>query len=133
MVILVDGDLVLYVERGGRTLLTFTDNPDRLARAADDLALAARDGAPVPLAVEKGPTRDRVRQPPGRALTEAGSAPTAPRPPPPEVGASDAGGGHQSTWPQPACTPPLAGQRLVAPNFRVPREASRIEQKGQVG
>ena len=53
MVILVDGDLVLYVERGGRTLLTFTDHPDRLARAADALALAVRDGALGRLAVEK--------------------------------------------------------------------------------
>jgi ATP-dependent Lhr-like helicase len=30
--------LVLYVERGGRTLLTFTDDPDRLKPAADALA-----------------------------------------------------------------------------------------------
>ena len=32
LVVLVGGDLVLYVERGGRTLLSFTDDPDTLAR-----------------------------------------------------------------------------------------------------
>jgi hypothetical protein len=62
VVILVDGDLVLYVERGGRTLLTFSDDPDRLGRAADALALAVRDGILGRLA---------------RALTEAGFRPTA--------------------------------------------------------
>ena len=31
VVVLVDGELVLYVERGGRTLLTYADDPDRAA------------------------------------------------------------------------------------------------------
>ena len=78
MVILVDGDLVLYVERGGRTLLTFTDHPDRLARAADALALAVRDGALGRLAVEKADGGGTVFDTPlARALTEAGFRPTA--------------------------------------------------------
>lgn len=46
LVVLVDGDLALYVERGGRTLLAWppADDP-RLAAAADALAAAARGGA----------------------------------------------------------------------------------------
>jgi ATP-dependent helicase Lhr and Lhr-like helicase len=77
VVILVDGDLVLYVERGGRTLLTFTDHPDRLARAADALALAVRDGALGRLAVEKADGGTVFDTPLARALTEAGFRPTA--------------------------------------------------------
>jgi ATP-dependent helicase Lhr and Lhr-like helicase len=76
VVILVDGDLVLYVERGGRTLLTFTDHPDRLARAADALALAVRDGALGRLAVEKADGETVFDSPLARALTEAGFRPT---------------------------------------------------------
>jgi ATP-dependent Lhr-like helicase len=77
VVILVDGELVLYVERGGRTLLTFTDHPDRLARAADALALAVRDGALGRLAVEKADGGTVFDSPLARALTEAGFRPTA--------------------------------------------------------
>jgi ATP-dependent Lhr-like helicase len=77
VVILVDGDLVLYVERGGRTLLTFTDHPDRLARAADALALAVRDGALGRLAVEKADGGTVFDTPLAQALTEAGFRPTA--------------------------------------------------------
>ncbi|TQJ10885.1 ATP-dependent helicase [Lapillicoccus jejuensis] len=53
LVVLVDGDLVLYVERGGRTLLTWTDEPSALQRGADALALAVREGALGRLTVEK--------------------------------------------------------------------------------
>jgi ATP-dependent helicase Lhr and Lhr-like helicase len=77
VVILVDGELVLYVERGGRTLLTFTDHPDRLARAADALALAVRDGALGRLAVEKADGGTVFDSPLAQALTEAGFRPTA--------------------------------------------------------
>jgi ATP-dependent helicase Lhr and Lhr-like helicase len=77
VVILVDGDLVLYVERGGRTLLTFTDHEERLGRAADALALAVRDGALGRLAVEKADGETVFDSPLARALTEAGFRPTA--------------------------------------------------------
>ncbi|KRE43422.1 ATP-dependent helicase [Knoellia sp. Soil729] len=53
LVILVDGDLVLYVERGGKTLLSWTDDPTRLQASADALALAVREGALGRLTVEK--------------------------------------------------------------------------------
>ena len=53
LVVLVDGDLVLYVERGGKTMLCWSDAPDRLQAAADALALAVREGALGRLTVEK--------------------------------------------------------------------------------
>jgi len=53
LVVLVDGELVLYVERGGKTLLSWTDDPARLQAAADALALAVREGALGRLTVEK--------------------------------------------------------------------------------
>jgi ATP-dependent helicase Lhr and Lhr-like helicase len=77
VVILVDGELILYVERGGRTLLTFSDDPDRLGRAADALALAVRDGALGRLAVERADGGEVYSSPMARALTEAGFRPTA--------------------------------------------------------
>jgi ATP-dependent Lhr-like helicase len=53
LVVLVDGELVLYVERGGKTLLSWTEEPDALQSAADALALAVREGALGRLTVEK--------------------------------------------------------------------------------
>ncbi|MEV6562010.1 ATP-dependent helicase [Nocardia sp. NPDC051756] len=38
LVVLVDGELVLYLERGGKTLLTFTEDPDARRSAARALA-----------------------------------------------------------------------------------------------
>ncbi|WP_194834213.1 ATP-dependent helicase [Nocardia sp. XZ_19_369] len=38
LVVLVDGDLVLYLERGGKTLLTFTEDPNARQSAAQALA-----------------------------------------------------------------------------------------------
>ena len=43
--VLVGGDLVLYVERGGRTILSFTDDTDTLAAAGKALADAVHSGA----------------------------------------------------------------------------------------
>jgi ATP-dependent Lhr-like helicase len=53
LVVLVDGALTLYVERGGRTLLTWTDDPERLEAATASLAEAARRGSLGRLTVEK--------------------------------------------------------------------------------
>ncbi|HSK56868.1 MAG TPA: ATP-dependent helicase [Jiangellales bacterium] len=53
LVVLVHGHLVLYVERGGRTLLSFSADPDLLTPAADALALAVRDGALGRMTVER--------------------------------------------------------------------------------
>jgi ATP-dependent Lhr-like helicase len=53
LVVLVDGELTLYVERGGRTLLSWTEDPTALQAAADALALAVREGGLGRLAVER--------------------------------------------------------------------------------
>jgi ATP-dependent Lhr-like helicase len=53
VVVLVDGRLVLYVERGGRTLLSFTEREEMLEPAADALVLAAHDGTLGRIAVER--------------------------------------------------------------------------------
>ncbi|HEY3736877.1 MAG TPA: ATP-dependent helicase [Jatrophihabitans sp.] len=53
LVVLVDGACVLYIEKGGRSLLTFSDDPELLQPAADALALAVRDGALGKLQVER--------------------------------------------------------------------------------
>jgi ATP-dependent Lhr-like helicase len=53
IVVLVDGELVLYVERGGRTLLTWSEDPERLDPAAEVLAGAVRRGALGRLTVER--------------------------------------------------------------------------------
>jgi ATP-dependent Lhr-like helicase len=76
VVALVDGELVLYVEKGGRTLLTFTDDADRLGRAADALALAARDGALGRLSVERADGEAVLDSPLAQALTAAGFRPS---------------------------------------------------------
>jgi ATP-dependent Lhr-like helicase len=44
LVVLVDGELVLYIERGGRTVLSWSDDPDTLAAAAAEVATAVRLG-----------------------------------------------------------------------------------------
>ena len=53
LVVLVDGSFVLYVERGGKTMLCWSDDPEHLQAAADALALAVREGALGRLTVEK--------------------------------------------------------------------------------
>ncbi|GAB3787856.1 ATP-dependent helicase [Nocardioides ungokensis] len=53
LVVLVDGELTLYVERGGRTLLTWSDDPDLLTPATASLAEAARRGSLGRMTVEK--------------------------------------------------------------------------------
>lgn len=72
VVALVDGELAVYVERGGRTLLSYSDDPEVLRSAADALALAARDGLLGRLAVEKADGEAVFDTPFARALIEAG-------------------------------------------------------------
>jgi ATP-dependent helicase Lhr and Lhr-like helicase len=72
LVVLVDGELVLYVERGGRTLLSWSEDPDRLRTAADALALAVRDGALGTLRVERADGALVTTTALGDALTAAG-------------------------------------------------------------
>src|SRR5262249_33674682 len=53
LVVAVDGELVIYVERGGRTLLSFVDDNETLATAAKALADAVHAGALGALSVER--------------------------------------------------------------------------------
>ncbi|TLF85166.1 DEAD/DEAH box helicase, partial [Nonomuraea sp. KC401] len=75
LVVLVDGHLVLYVERGGKTLLSFSDD-ERLQPAVDALALAVRDGALGKLTVERADGGSIVDSPLAAALEAAGFHPT---------------------------------------------------------
>jgi len=52
LVVLVDGELTIYVERGGKTLLTWSEDLERLAPAAEALAEAARRGSLGRMTVE---------------------------------------------------------------------------------
>jgi ATP-dependent helicase Lhr and Lhr-like helicase len=74
LVVLVDGLLTLYVERGGKTLLSWTDDAALLQSAADALALAVREGALGRLTVEKadGASVLRPDHPLATALAAAG-------------------------------------------------------------
>jgi ATP-dependent Lhr-like helicase len=76
LVVLVDGALVLYVERGGRTLLSFRDDDSSIAPAVDALALAVRDGALGRLTVEKADGEPALTSALGLALEAAGFRPT---------------------------------------------------------
>jgi ATP-dependent Lhr-like helicase len=76
LVVLVDGACVLYVERGGRTLLSFTDDPAVQQPAADARARAVRDGALGRLQVEKADGAPVAASALGTALTAAGFRPT---------------------------------------------------------
>ncbi|OBJ69685.1 ATP-dependent helicase [Mycobacterium sp. 1274756.6] len=53
LVVLVDGELVLFVERGGRSLLTFSTDPQALQAAAGALAEAVTGGRVDALLVER--------------------------------------------------------------------------------
>jgi ATP-dependent Lhr-like helicase len=72
LVITVDGTLAIYVERGGRTLLSYLDDPDALAAAARALAAAVRSGALGPLSVERADGESIHASPLRDALTAAG-------------------------------------------------------------
>jgi ATP-dependent Lhr-like helicase len=68
LVVLVEGALALYVERGGRTLLTFCDDDVVTTAAIDALGAAVRRGALGRLTVEKadganilGPESEPIR------------------------------------------------------------------------
>jgi ATP-dependent Lhr-like helicase len=76
LVVLVDGACVLYVERGGRTLLSFADEAPVLQPAADALALAVRDGALGKLQVERADGQPVTDSALGQALEAAGFRPT---------------------------------------------------------
>jgi ATP-dependent Lhr-like helicase len=77
VVVLVDGRLVIYVERGGRTLLTYSDDPEVLGPAVDALALGVRDGVLGKLDVERADGEAVFDTPLAQALTQAGFRPSS--------------------------------------------------------
>ncbi|MFI5491147.1 ATP-dependent helicase [Actinoplanes sp. NPDC051859] len=72
LVVLVGGDLILYVERGGRTLLSFTDDTDALVAAGQALAGSVRSGALGAMSVERADGESVHSSPLRDALTAAG-------------------------------------------------------------
>ena len=72
LVVLVDGALVLYLERGGRTVLAFDDDPDVLRAAASDLVATSRARRLETLTVEKINGAGVYGTPFALALQEAG-------------------------------------------------------------
>ncbi|SCF40033.1 ATP dependent helicase, Lhr family [Micromonospora mirobrigensis] len=72
LVVLVEGELALYVERGGRTLLSFTDDPEALATAGKALADAVHSGALGAMSVERADGEAVGSSPLRDALTAAG-------------------------------------------------------------
>jgi ATP-dependent Lhr-like helicase len=78
-VVLVDGDLALYMERGGKTLLAWPSDADtpaaddpRLGAATEALAEAARAGALGTVTVERVNGAAALTSPFGVLLERAG-------------------------------------------------------------
>lgn len=74
LVVLVDGELTLYMERGGKTLLAWPTDPEdpSLRAAAEALATAARAGALGTVTVERTNGASSLTSPLGRTLEAAG-------------------------------------------------------------
>jgi ATP-dependent Lhr-like helicase len=75
LVVIVDGFLTLYVERGGKTVLTFTDDESRLAAAASSLAATVRMGLGK-MRIELVDGDFSIGTPLGKMLVTAGFAAT---------------------------------------------------------
>jgi len=75
LVVLVDGDLAFYVERGGKTVLTFTTDEDALAAASVSLASIVRTGLGK-LRIEQVDGGSITGSPLGIALGDAGFSAT---------------------------------------------------------
>ncbi|BDI23944.1 ATP-dependent helicase [Herbiconiux sp. L3-i23] len=72
LVVLDDGDLILYLERGGKSMLTFTTDEECLASGTRALAALVRSGAVDRLSIEKADGEFVLGTPIGRALEMAG-------------------------------------------------------------
>ena len=72
LVVLVDGAPVLYVERGGRSLLSFVAERDALRAGAEALAAAVHEGWLGTLAVERADGADSLGSDAGRGADGGG-------------------------------------------------------------
>ncbi|WP_237242477.1 Lhr family helicase [Rothia nasimurium] len=82
VVVLVDGELTLYLERGGKTLLPFTDSPERVEVAAPLIGQLVRAGVADKIVIETAGGVDVL------------SSPTPPPPAPDQPDASGEAGAH---------------------------------------
>jgi ATP-dependent Lhr-like helicase len=73
LVVIVDGSLVLYVERGGKTLLAFSDDDAVLAAAGSALVSVVTRGAVDKLIMEKVNGHEILDTPVAAALSAAGA------------------------------------------------------------
>jgi ATP-dependent Lhr-like helicase len=76
LVVLVDGELQGYVERGGKTVLVFRDDETGHRQVATALADAVREHRVPQLAIEKANGEYALGTPFGSALQAAGFAPS---------------------------------------------------------
>ncbi|MEV7780809.1 ATP-dependent helicase [Kitasatospora sp. NPDC088351] len=72
LVVLVDGELALYVERGGKSLLAWPEDEATRAAAASALAAAVRQGALGSVTVERANGEPALGSALGAVLEEAG-------------------------------------------------------------
>ena len=128
LVVLVDGELVWFPERGGRSLLNFSTDPAAQHAAAVALAELVAAGASAAILVESVDGVP-VLQPHGgpNPVTEVSAAlPT----PASSVRHAGCGCGEPcpkatpSGTPRPRCDEPLAGHTLTRCDIRVPRFAT---------
>ena len=75
MVVMVDGALVLYVERGGKTVLTFSADESALRAAAVSLTTTVRSRIGA-LRIERVNGDFSIGTPLGSMLVDAGFVPT---------------------------------------------------------
>lgn len=76
LVVLVSGEAVFYVERGGKSLLTFTEDEETLRRAADGLVRMVRQGWLEQLAVRRTDGESAIGTRVSDILADAGFRPT---------------------------------------------------------
>jgi ATP-dependent helicase Lhr and Lhr-like helicase len=71
-VVMVDGKLALFVERGGRSMLSFSTEPDELGLAVETMTFAVKDGGLERLSIEKVDGRSVFETPLAPVLLQAG-------------------------------------------------------------
>ncbi|WP_370145380.1 DEAD/DEAH box helicase [Streptacidiphilus sp. EB129] len=76
LVVLLDGELACYLERGGRSMLAWLTDPDSLRHAATALTRASQDGSLPALTIERINGEPALTSPLSGAFETAGFHPT---------------------------------------------------------